>query len=219
MRAGTNQPAARARKPSTTGQDTRRRILERAVHLASSEGLEGLTIGRLSEALGMSKAGLFGHFGSKEDLQLATVDAARSIFIERVGAPTFAAAEGLPRLLTLCEHWLGYSDAFEGGCFFSAASAEFDGRPGPVRDRIVGAMREWLQALEETIKDAQRLGHLRQEVDPAQLAFELHALELGCNWQRQLLRDEKAKGRARTAMLARIDAVATASGRRAARAS
>ncbi len=218
MRAAPPLQATRTRKPSATGQDTRRRILEHAVHLASSEGLEGLTIGRLSEALGMSKAGLFAHFGSKEDLQLATVDAARTIFIERVGAPTFAAAEGLPRLLTLCEHWLGYSEAFEGGCFFGAASAEFDGRPGKVRDRIVAVMREWLQALEDAIEDAQRLGHLRQDAEAAQLAFELHALELGCNWQRQLLRDEKAKGRARTAMLARIDALTTPAGRRAARA-
>jgi AcrR family transcriptional regulator len=191
--------------------------LERAVQLASSEGLEGLTIGRLAEALAMSKAGLFAHFGSKEDLQLATVEAARTIFIERVGAPALAAAEGLPRLLALCEHWLDYSDAFEGGCFFAAASSEFDGRPGPVRDRIAAIMREWMLALELAVQGAQKLGHVREDADPRQLAFELHALELGANWQRQLLEDASASARARRGMRARIDSITTAAGKRATR--
>jgi len=120
------------------GDRSRQAILEVAVHLASVEGLEGLTIRRLASETGMSKSGLFAHFGSKEDLQLATVEAARSIFIENVIRPTFEAEKGLPRLKRLCEIWFDYAQnhVFRGGCFFAAASAEFDSRPGRVRDRI-----------------------------------------------------------------------------------
>src|SRR2546422_5997738 len=137
--------ASKARQAQ--GDRSRQAILEVAVHLASVEGLEGLTIGRLASETGMSKSGLFAHFGSKEDLQLATVEAARSIFIENVIRPTFEAKKGLPRLKRLCEIWFDYAQnhVFRGGCFFAAASAQFDNRPGRVRDRIAGIMKEWLQ--------------------------------------------------------------------------
>ena len=117
------------------GERTRKAILEMAVNIASAEGLEGLTIGRLALELSMSKSGLFAHFGSKEDLQVATVEAARAIFINEVIKPAFEAAQGLNRLWKLCDIWLSYVQAgvFRGGCFFAAAAAEFDGRPGPVR--------------------------------------------------------------------------------------
>jgi AcrR family transcriptional regulator len=120
------------------GLKTRRAILRKAVNLASLEGLEGLTIGRLASALRISKSGLFAHFGSKEDLQCAAVDAARDIFVEKVVRPAYE-FRGLKRLRALCENWLSYGEerVFPGGCFFSAASLEFDDRPGRVRDQIV----------------------------------------------------------------------------------
>lgn len=200
--------------PPTKGQETRQRILDHAVDRASREGLEGLTIGVLAEALDMSKAGVFAHFGSKEELQLATIEAAREAFVREVGLPALAAPEGLPRLQVLCARWMDYAETLSGGCFFSAASTEFDNRPGPVRDRVAAIMREWLDALEGAIGDARARGHLKPDVDERQLAFELHALELGANWARQLFRDGDATRRAREAQRQRLDAVSTAAGKR-----
>src|ERR1043166_8761773 len=162
------------------GERTRRAILETAVHIASAQGLEGLTIGRLASELSMSKSGLFAHFGSKEELQVATVEAARAIFIREVIKPAFDATEGLVRLYKLCDIWLSYvqSGVFRGGCFFAAAAAEFDSRPGPVRDRIAEIMKEWLSTLREAIVEAQNAGQLDKLIDATQLAFEFNSLEL-----------------------------------------
>src|SRR5712692_9109449 len=115
---------------------TRQGILRIAVDIASAEGLEGLSIGRLATELQMSKTGIFAHFGSKEQLQLATIDAAKEIFIEHVVQPALIHARGLPRLQAMLESWISYVEniVFRGGCFFAAASAEFDSRPGPVRN-------------------------------------------------------------------------------------
>src|SRR5215471_12370135 len=119
------------------GERTRESILRAAVDLASVEGLEGLTIGRLADELKMSKSGLFAHFGSKEDLQLATVQMARQIFVEQITRPALSAPKGMPRLWSIIDRWLAYIERgiFKGGCFFTAASFEFDSREGPVRDR------------------------------------------------------------------------------------
>lgn len=207
-----SEPVARRDLRLAHGEATRRRILEAAMDLASTEGLEALTIGRLATDLGMSKAGLFGHFGSKEALQLATLEAARAVFIEKVAAPAFAAPEGLPRLLALSAAWLAYAreGTFRGGCLFAGAAAEFDGREGPVRDRVAAILREWLEGLESAIRDAQRLGHLDTTIEPAQLAFELNALELGGNWAFQLFRDPGAMERAARAIQARLEALTPA---------
>lgn len=210
-------PAA-APERTSRGAETRKRILDHAVELASREGLAGLTIGTLAEALGMSKAGLFAHFGSKEELDVATIDAAREGFAQAMLPPALQAAEGLPRLLTILHHWMDYSEKLSGGCFFSAASAELDDRPGPARDRIVAIMREWLDALERNIGEARERGHLHPDVDAAQLAFELHALELGANWARQLFHDREATRRARTAQRRLIDERATVLGKKLGRA-
>jgi AcrR family transcriptional regulator len=210
------QPGARraAELAFARGAETKKRILEIATELASREGLEALTIGKMAEALEMSKAGLFAHFGSKEELQLATVNAARQVFIEKAVAPGLRADAGLPRLVALCEHWLDYSGSFEGGCFFAAASSEFDGRPGPVRDRIAECMKEWISALERAVKEAQKLGHLSKDVNAPQIAFELSALSLGSNWARQLFNDKSAVPRCRTAMRERLNSIATGAGRK-----
>jgi AcrR family transcriptional regulator len=187
------------------GDRTRQAILERAVQIASEEGLEGLSIGRLAGDLGVSKSGLFAHFGSKTDLQLATIDVAREIFIQEViwGSRTDSGTDGL---LSLTDSWLSYMerDVFRGGDFFAAASIEFDSRPGPVRDRIASMMGEWLLALEAAIQDAQDAGELPAVIDSEQLAFEINSIGMGANWAYQLYRDEAAFGRAREAIRQRI---------------
>jgi AcrR family transcriptional regulator len=196
------------------GEGTRRAILEAAVHIASAEGLEGLTIGRLATELSMSKSGLFAHFGSKEELQVATVEAARSIFIREVIHPSFEGKNGLPSLWRLCDKWLSYveSGVFRGGCFFAAVASEFDSRPGPVRDRIAEIMKEWLDTLGRTIAEAQAAGELATDVDPTQMAFEFNSLELGANWAYQLYGEKRAFARAREAMLERLHRYATRKG-------
>lgn len=196
------------------GERTRQAILGTAVDIASAEGLEGLTIGRLASELSMSKSGLFAHFGSKEDLQLATVDAARAVFIREVIERAFKAEHGISRLWKLCEIWLGYVEGgvLRGGCFFAAAAAEFDSRPGPVRDRIAEIMKQWLATLRRAVVEAQESGQMDKGVDPAQLAFEFNALELGANWAFQLYDDRQAFARAREAILERLRRVSTSSG-------
>jgi AcrR family transcriptional regulator len=188
------------------GARTRQSILERAVDLASVDGLEGLTIGRLAEELSMSKSGLFAHFGSKEELQLATIEAAGQRYIAEVFRPALSAPRGYPRLEAICRGWLDYvrRGVFAGGCFFAAASFEFDGRPGPVRDAVVAMMDHWMDALEKAILMAKDEGHLRAEVDPALLAFELNSLFFGANFAFHLLGDKQALAKAEAAIEIRL---------------
>ncbi len=191
------------------GLKTRRAILRKAVNIASLEGLEGLTIGKLAATLRISKSGLFAHFGSKEDLQCAVVDEARDIFVEKVVRPA-AQLRGLRLLRALCQKLAseyGEQKVFPGGCFFSAASLEFDDRPGPVRDRIVGLMKKWLGNLEHAARDAQSAAEIRKDVDVRQLAFEIQALAMGGNWSSRLFRDQSAFRSASAAILRRIDQV------------
>ena len=208
----TNRPAKfSVEERAGQGERTRKAILRAAVDIASVEGLEGVTIGRLASDLGMSKSGLFAHFGSKEELQIAAVGFAREIFIDRVMRPALARSAGMPRLMALCENWFDYAagSVFPGGCFFMAASAEFDGRPGPVRDRIAGTMSEWAGVLERAIKVAQEAGDLDPAVDPEQLAFELEAIMTGVNWSYQLFHKKKVVSRGRLAVKNRLQGLAT----------
>lgn len=189
------------------GVRTRTSILERAVDLASLEGLQGLTIGRLAEELGMSKSGLFAHFGSKEELQLAVIEAASERYIREIFRPAISLPRGFPRLMAICRSWLSYIErrVFPGGCFFAAASFEFDGRPGIVRDQIRKLMNDWIGALEKAILMAQAEGHLDPNLDPAQLAFELNALFFGANFAYYLRDDKQALERAQRAVEARLE--------------
>lgn len=186
---------AAPRRDSRASEGTRAAILDRAVDLASTRGLEGLTIGRLAGELEMSKSGLFGHFGSKQELQLATIDAAERRFVEEVVEPTVGEPEGAPRLRALCNRYIAYLErrVFPGGCFWAATATEFDGRPGRVRDRVQEGIGAWLSALE-------REARLAGVADPAQLAFELHALAQGANSSYQLFGDRAAFERARRAI-------------------
>jgi len=174
--------------------ETRHAILRAAVDIASAEGLEGLSIGRLASELQMSKAGIFAHFGSKEQLQLAAVETAKQIFLEQVAQPALRSPRGLPRLRAMLENWLGYVEriVFRGGCFFAAASAEFDSRPGAVRGQIAELTNAWLVALREEIEVAQSKREIPGSIKPAQLAFELHAYVQEANWAFKLFNDKSA---------------------------
>jgi len=183
------------------GAETRGAILERAIRLASEVGLEGLTIGRLAGALDLSKSGLFAHFASKEALQVETLDRAAERFVEVVIRPALAAPRGEPRLRALFERWLRWPREVPqpGGCLFVQAAVELDDRPGPARDRLVALQREWLATLATAVRGAKAEGHLRREVDPEQLAFELYGIMLSCHHAVRLLRDPRAVERARSA--------------------
>jgi AcrR family transcriptional regulator len=199
------------------GDRTKRAILAKAVDLASVEGLEGLSIGRLAAELGVSKSGLFAHFGSKQELQLETVQAASELFAEHVWQPVADMDPGLVQLASLMESWLRYfrDGVFSGGCFFSSAYHEFDARPGPLHDAIAAQKRRWMAAIVHHVKVAAGRGQLKAGTDPEQLAFELDAVGSLANSLWQLERDEKAFGRAQTAIRSRLHGAATASGRRA----
>ncbi|MGA2452291.1 MAG: TetR/AcrR family transcriptional regulator [Solirubrobacteraceae bacterium] len=188
------------------GLRSRSAVLERSVQMASQHGLEGLTIGALAADLGTHKSSVHALFGSKEELQLATLAAARAILIDQVIAPALPSDAGLPRLLAIGEAWCDYlaADVFAGGCFLCAASAEMDGRPGPLRDAVEAVMREWLAVLRANIRAAIAAGELSAELDPAATAFRLNALGMAANWQRQLLGDPSGIEHARAAWRAEL---------------
>jgi len=198
------------------GDSTRRAILSRAMQLASAEGLEDLSIARLAGDLGMSKSGLFAHFGSKEELQLSTIRAARRVFSDEAVTPAMAARKGIERLDALIAAWHGYisSDTFEGGCLLMEAAAEFDNRPGPVRDLIAETMGMWMGLLVEQAERAVERGELAPGTDSAQLAWELHAFGLALNWDHQLNGAATARDRAAAAVRGRLEAAATPKGRK-----
>jgi AcrR family transcriptional regulator len=191
------------RRRRAPGERSRRLILGQAARLATVEGLEGLSIGRLAEATGMPKSSVYVLFGSKEELQLATIDAARSSFLEEVVTPALRAVPGRERLEMLCEGFLGYVQrrVFPGGCFFVATAAELGARRGRVHDRVAAYQREWRDLLEQTAREA---GEPADGADPAQLAFELSAILAGANIVAVLHDDDSAIDRARRAVTARL---------------
>jgi AcrR family transcriptional regulator len=194
------------------GNRTRESILQAAADLASVEGLEGLTIGRLATELGMSKSGLFAHFGSKEELQLATIDAARRRFVQHVVKPSRHLPRGRERVEALVRDWLGYyrDEVFAGGCFFHTVKAEFDSRPAtPVREVVAEDAREFLAFLTREVRKAQEAGDLDPSVEAEQIAFELDALGTAAHQHFQLTHDPAVFDRAERAITTRIDALAT----------
>ncbi|MEU0886003.1 TetR/AcrR family transcriptional regulator [Lentzea sp. NPDC005914] len=182
--------------------ETRQRILERSLAIASAEGLEGLTIGRLADELGMSKAGLLGHFGTKEGLQLAVVDEAAAVFSREVPERVKQAPSGLPHLRAVCEAWVSYleREVLPGGCFFTAATTEFDGRSGRVRDALAGMNALWRRDLRIHIRRAMSFGELPGDTDVDQLIYELVGIMLALNHFLQLEHDSAAPARARRAL-------------------
>jgi AcrR family transcriptional regulator len=200
--------AMEATQAETKGERTRAAILDEAARLATVEGIEGISIGGLAAVTGMSKSGLYAHFGSKEQLQLATIEAARSSFIREVVAPVLSVVpEGRERLLALCEGFLSYVErrVFPGGCFFVATSAELGSRPGVVHDRVATYQRQWSELLRETAREAGAKDGLRADEDADQLAFELGAILAGANIVAVLHSDDTAIERARRAIRGRLE--------------
>ena len=181
------------------GEETRQAILARAFELATVVGVSGVTIGRLAEEMALSKSGLFAHFGSKEALDVAIVEEAGRQFVQAVMVPALREPRGEPRVRALCERWLEWGQR-PGGCFFVAASAELDDRPGPPRDALVRAIKDWIDELAKAVRIAIREGHFRTDLDCDQVAFELYGAMLGGHTFMQFLRDPDALTRIRTAI-------------------
>jgi AcrR family transcriptional regulator len=197
-----DEAARRPRARRSDGEQSRTAILDAAARLATVEGIGGLSLARLAAAVGMSKSGLFAHFGSKEELQLATVETASYIFSAQVIEPAMTAGSGVERLRRLADGYLAYvqADTFPGGCFFASALAEVDMQPGPVRDRLTGFLADWLGRLETAARDAQADGAIDPAEDAAQIAFEVEAALLLANNQYVVTRTSEPVERARRAI-------------------
>jgi AcrR family transcriptional regulator len=192
------------------GDATRRAVLERAADVASIEGLEGLSIGRLATDLELSKSGVFALFGSKEELQLAAVRFASDVFAGNVTRPTLEVEPGIARLRVLCENWLDYSERriFPGGCFFFNVGAEFDAQPGRIHDAIAKAGQAFSAFIARTAQEAKDAGELKLDADVALLAFELHALGRAANADSVMYGDLEPYRLARACMRNRVDEAA-----------
>ena len=194
------------------GQRTRQAILLHAARVGSAEGLEAVSLQRLASDLGISKSGLFAHFGSKEELHLATIDAAALIFADEILRPALAEPRGVRRVWALCTAWMSYLErgVFPGGCFFWAVAEEFDSRrPGPVRDSILEKKAYWSYSLQRAVREAQQAGEIEPEVDPEQLAWELDSLLGGANSGFKSGEGAKALERGRRAIRERLSRAAT----------
>ena len=182
----TEQPRRRS-----DGEQTHQTILDRAVKLASIEGVNQITLGRLAQATGVSKSGVYAHFKSKERLQMEIIEAAGEIYEREVIEPGLQAPEGLPRLIKLYESFLSYveREIFPGGCFFAGLISEFDAQSGPVHEAVIAGHREWEGLVVSLIQDAQQRGEIDSGVDPAFLVFQLDAVKDHANFLYTLYRD------------------------------
>ena len=176
------------------GARTRSAAIAEAVQMASIEGLEGLSIAHLAACLGTAKSTVHATFGSKQSLQVAVIQETREILMELVVLPALAKKAGYQRLLALGEGWMSYleRETFKGGCVLSSASLEMDGRPGAAREAVAAVMKEWLALLTDNVQEAVAVGQINPRVKPEQLAFELNAIGMAANWQRQLFDDVEA---------------------------
>ena len=190
------------RRSAAAVADSRASTVDAAVDLASVEGLEGITIGRLAGELAMSKSGLIGRFGDKEAMQRAVLAAAIERFTDAVWRPASMVEHGLPRLEALIDAWIAHlrDDVFPGGCFVTTASVEYDARPGPLHDDVAAAVSRWLRVLEAEARHARTAGDLPAERSPADVAFELHSLASGGSVAGRLTGDSAALDRTRAAM-------------------
>jgi AcrR family transcriptional regulator len=195
------------KRSATAVAETRAAVTKAAVDRASVDGLEGLTIGGLAGEVEMRKSSVFSRFGSKEELQVATLDAAVEQFTEEVWGPVAKEQPGMARLLALCDSWLAYHEreALPGGCFLTTATIEFDARPGPLRDAVAAVMKHWLGVLEREVTRAVDAGELPPGTDPADVAFQLNALAAAASYGFQLWRDPKVFARARRSMRQALD--------------
>ena len=176
------------------GEETRQAILSRAFELATVGGLVGLSIGKLAEETGLSKSGLFAHFGSKEALEVAVVEEASRQFVQDVMLPALREPRGEPRLRALFAQWMKWGNRI-GGCFFVGASAELDDKPCPARDALVRVQKDWVDELAKATRIAVSEGHFRNDVDPDQFAFELYSIMLGAHLFSRFLREPATRNR------------------------
>jgi AcrR family transcriptional regulator len=193
---------ATAISTTTKGERTRAAILDEALRIVSSAGLDGLTIGTLADATGMSKSGLFAHFGSREELLLAVLAHGQAEFTEVVFQPAMAKPRGIPRLKAMFTHWLDWTESAElpGGCPMIGGATEFDDKPGPVRDMLAGGQRTWIETLKRTVRQAVDEGQMPKDTDPEQIAFEMFGIALVVHHHRRLLGYQKARSRALAAL-------------------
>lgn len=189
----------------TKGERTRAAILDEALRLVSKAGLDGLTIGTLADATGMSKSGLFAHFGSREELLLKVLEHGQREFIEFALKPALEKPRGVQRLRAMFVNWLDWTESAElpGGCPMIGGATEFDDKPGPVRDLLAAGQRAWIDTLKRAVRQAVDEGQLREDTDPEQIAFEMFGIALVKHHHRRLLGYQKARGRA----LAALDAL------------
>lgn len=194
------------RRSASDAQHTKQRILDEGVARASVDGLEGLTIGTTAEALGMSKAGVIGPFGSKLELQLAVLHEAVERFVKAVVRPAVNAEPGVPRLVEAIDRWVVYlvDSPFPNGCFITAASCELDGRPGPLHDQLQDVVVRWRAFLHDQITIAQTAGDIAPDRDPTDLVQTLSGLAMAANQAVQLLAEPDAAARTRRLMLAAL---------------
>lgn len=194
------------RRSDADARETRQSVLRRAADIASVEGLSGVTIGRLAADLEMSKAGVFGQFGSKEALQLATIDLAADLFRATVWEPVEGEEPGLVRLLAVCRSWVDYlgDPPFPGGCFLALTSMEFGAQSGPVHDRLAAVLGRWRRALLRDVRQAVADGDLPADTDPEQVVFVLESLANGTKSARQLHGDAEVQRRCLAAMHAAL---------------
>ena len=180
------------------GNQTKQSILEEALRQAGRTGLGGLSIGGLAKDVGMSKSGLFGHFGSKEGLQIAILQQGSNCFITEIVRPAIRMPRGIPRLRGLFQNWLDWSESKEreGGCVFVSSTSEFDDRPGPVREILASLIADWIETLRKAAAISVDEGHFRQDIDPDQFAYAMHAYMLEYNVRARLFRDTKARAQA-----------------------
>jgi AcrR family transcriptional regulator len=204
------EPEIRTRKRRSDGERSRSAILREAAKLATVEGIGGLSIGRLADAVGMSKSGLFAHFGSKEELQLATIETAKVLFVDEVIDPALEAPTGIERLRQFVEYFLRHveSGIYPGGCFFASLLTEMDTHDGPIRTRAVEVMDTWIEHLAAAARDAQAEGAIDGSEDASQIAFEVEAMLFFANLQFVIAQDAAPLDRARAAFERRLAAAA-----------
>lgn len=191
--------AGREGRALLKGQQTKAAIVDAALGLATQVGLEGLSIGALAEVTGMSKSGVFAHFGSREELQISVIREYHTRFEEEVFYPALRVARGLPRLRAMFANWMQRTSAeIDSGCIYISGAVEFDDRPGPVRDALAESVNIWLAAMNRAVVQAREEGHLRADADEHQVAFEIHALILALHYEARFLKAPGSLARSRT---------------------
>lgn len=194
-----SRPGARGARSLPKGQQTRQAIVDAALALAAQIGLEGLSIGAVAEVTRMSKSGVFSHFGSREELQISVIREYHARFTDEVFAPALKEARGLPRVRALFANWMKrVAVEIQSGCIYISGAAEFDDRPGPVRDALVSSVNVWLAALHRAVVQAKAQGHLLATADEAQIAFEIHGLILALHYEARFLQKPGPMARANT---------------------